>query len=92
MRVSKIHRALKFNQEAWMTPYINMNTQLCAKATSNFEKDYFKLAKMLFSVKPWITLGNELRSTWLAPRRKTNCARWLPILHRYRIKYSAETL
>ena len=44
MRVSKIHRALKFNQEAWMTPYINMNTQLRAKATSNFEKDYFKLA------------------------------------------------
>lgn len=43
MRVTKIHRAIKFRQEAWMAPYIQLNTNLRAKATSDFEKDFFKL-------------------------------------------------
>ena len=43
MRVRKIHRALKFKQEAWMSPYIQLNTDLRAKAKSDFEKDFFKL-------------------------------------------------
>jgi len=41
MQVTKIHRALKFRQEAWMAPWLN--TDLRAKATSEFEKDFFKL-------------------------------------------------
>jgi len=43
MRVTEIHRAIKFRQEAWMAPYIQLNTSLRAKAASGFEKDYFKL-------------------------------------------------
>ena len=43
MQVTKIHQALKFRQEAWMAPYIQLNTDLRAKATSGFEKDFFKL-------------------------------------------------
>lgn len=43
MRVTKIHRAIKFRQEAWMAPYIQLNTDLRAKAKSEFEKDFFKL-------------------------------------------------
>jgi hypothetical protein len=43
MRVTKIHRAIKFRQEQWMAPYIQLNTELRKKATSDFEKDYFKL-------------------------------------------------
>ena len=44
MQVPKIHRAIKFRQEAWMAPYTDMNTKLHAKTTSDFEKDFFKLA------------------------------------------------
>jgi hypothetical protein len=44
MRVTKIHRAIKFRQEAWMVPYIKLNAELRSKANSNFEKDFFKLA------------------------------------------------
>ena len=43
MRLKKIHRALRFEQSAWMEPYIRMNTELRKKATSDFEKDLYKL-------------------------------------------------
>ena len=43
MQVTKIHWALKFRQEAWLAPYIQLNIDLRAKAKSEFEKDFFKL-------------------------------------------------
>ena len=38
-----IHRAIEFDQSAWMKPYIDFNTKLRTKATNDFEKDFFKL-------------------------------------------------
>ena len=43
MRLKKVHRALRFDQSPWMEPYIRMNTELCRNATSDFEKDLYKL-------------------------------------------------
>ena len=43
MRLKKIHRALRFEQSPWMEPYIRMNTELRTKATTDFEKDLYKL-------------------------------------------------
>ena len=34
---------IKFNQKAWLKPYIDMNTKLRLITKSNFEKDFFKL-------------------------------------------------
>ena len=39
IRLTKIHRALRFDQNPWMEPYIRMNTELRKKAASDFEKD-----------------------------------------------------
>ena len=43
MKLTKIHRGIKFIESDWMKPYIEKNTNLRTKAKNNFEKDFFKL-------------------------------------------------
>ena len=43
LKLKKIHRIIEFNQEAWLKPYIDMNTELRKLARNDFEKDHFKL-------------------------------------------------
>ena len=43
LKFKKIHRVIEFNQEAWLKPYIDMNSELRKLARNDFEKDLFKL-------------------------------------------------
>ena len=41
--LKKVYRIIKFNQNASLKPYVDMNTKLSQKAKNNFEKYFFKL-------------------------------------------------
>ena len=43
LKLKKVHRIIEFNQEAWLKPYIDMNTELRKIAKNDLEKDFFKL-------------------------------------------------
>ena len=41
--LKKLHRIIKFNQNAWLKPYVDINTNLKKKQKNGFEKDFFLL-------------------------------------------------
>ena len=41
--LEKVHRVIKYNQNAWLKPYIDMNTVRRKKAKNDFEKYFFNL-------------------------------------------------
>ncbi|XP_054270714.1 uncharacterized protein LOC128991659 [Macrosteles quadrilineatus] len=43
LRVTRIHRVIRFKQSAWLKPYVTMNTELRQRAANKFEVEMFKL-------------------------------------------------
>ena len=43
LKLKKFHIVIRFYQEVWLKPYIDMNTELRKKAKNNFDKDFLKL-------------------------------------------------
>ena len=41
--LKKVHRMMQFDQEDWLKPYIEINTDYRKDAKNEFEKDFYKL-------------------------------------------------
>ena len=52
--VDKIHRGVKFIQSEWLKSYVELNTQKRMQASSDFEKDFFKLLVSLNFLKNYM--------------------------------------
>ena len=50
-KFEKVHRVIKFNQNFWIKPYIDMNTDINKKAKIDFEKYFFKFMNHAVFVK-----------------------------------------
>ena len=44
VKLVKVRAGMKFEEKAWLKPYIDLNTALRAKATNDADKNMFKLA------------------------------------------------
>ena len=51
--LKKVQRVIKFNQKAWLEPYIKMNTDLRKIAKNDFENIFFKLRITKFLERLW---------------------------------------
>ena len=56
MKLKKVHRVIQFNEEVWLKPYIDTNTELRTESKCKFEIDFFKLMNIFFF---WKTSGNQ---------------------------------
>ena len=70
LKITKIHRGIRFEERLCLKPYIELNTSLRTKATNDFEKYFFKMINNSVFGKTMENIRNRVDVRLVDERRK----------------------
>ena len=79
--LKEVYRVVKFAQNAWLKPYIDMNTDLRKKEKNDFEKDFCKLMNNAFFGKIMENVREHRDIKLVTTERRRKSLVWEPNYH-----------
>ena len=79
--MKKVHGVIKFSENKWLKPCIDINTDLTKKAKNDFEKDFCKLMKNVIFRKAMENVRKNRDVNFVTTERRRNFLMSKPNCH-----------